>query len=75
MPSPDIAEGEALGKRIAEIHDVAREARDPCLPAQRRHHRRIRPHLCFRDEPARKDGAENALVMEILVEPEPAASA
>src|SRR5438105_14061139 len=45
MASPDIADGEPFGERITRIDDVAREARDPRLSAQRAHHRRIRADL------------------------------
>src|SRR5712692_3006273 len=73
MASPDVTDGESFGERIVGIDDVAGEAGDPRLPAQRGHDRGVLTDLRLRDEPAREDRPQNAFVAEVLVEPELAA--
>src|SRR5262249_3255687 len=68
--SPDVADGVALGERVVCVDHVAREAGDPGLAAQGRYHCGVRAHGRLRDQAAGEDGAEDALVAEVLVEAE-----
>src|SRR5215470_12314659 len=69
---PDVADGVAFGERVVGVDHVAREASDPGLAAQGRYHCGIWTHGRLSDQAPGEDGAEDALVAEILVEAEAA---
>ena len=65
---PNVPNREALGKRVLGIHHVLREARDPGLPREQRHHGRIGPDASLFDQPAGEGGPQNPFVHEILAD-------
>ena len=71
IPSrPDVADGEAIGERVALVEHVFGEPRDPRPAGERWHHGGSPAHLGLLDEPADEPGAEDPLVNEVLVQAE-----
>jgi urease subunit alpha len=69
---PDVADGEAVGERVGRVDDVRREAGDPGRSGERGHDRGIWADRRLLYKPAGEDRAQDALVAEVLVQPEPA---
>src|SRR5262249_58659942 len=67
---PDVADREPIGEWIVRVDDVRRDARDPSLTAEGRYDRRVLPDPRLLDESARKHGAQDSRMSEVLVERE-----
>ncbi len=68
--SPDVGYGEAFGKGVGGVEDVAGEACDPGLACEGGDYRVVWADFCFGDQAAGECGAEDAFVDVILVERE-----
>src|SRR4051794_3509681 len=68
--APDVTEREPFGERVGRVEHVLREAGDPGLAGDRRHHRGAPADGGLLHQPALEDGAEDALMQERLADRE-----